>query len=951
MLDVNLVSGQPVLRAVFFDGTNIFASFVPSLASQAGYSGTVYVGSIPQGSTRLYDPTSGWLSVTPTSFPSGANLSFVLQTWKGGGTVPPDLTATFPGVITPLSLSDAVRFSDGAIRASWVAVTDSSSNPLLGYQLLLQDLDSGAISAVGIPALSTSQGSLMLGQAVAVGSNLELRLVALNQNQAGTATPPWPLIDAAPTNVRVAVGSDAIEVWWTPSTDPSASVHLPRLYTPANGWFTYTQGTSDRPGHGSIPFDPGSAGNFVVVVIAGGTSAVAAGSTPVAVPALRPVLARVEALPDALAVSVSVNADEPLGQDVLWRALGAGGELARAASSCTPALLAVAPAAVTGIAWRSVEGRNAGLEQQLALSLVAGPAASISTNAVSAASTLEWTPIAGASGYLIDLGLGDAPVPVAATPTTHPLPAAAQASSALAARVRAQFQSSGVNITALSSPPTPALPAAPAQVDADYDGTTINAHWSAVPGSQGYVLTAYDPATGTAGATTSVDAPLLEAPLALPAGNTGQDWQLVVQSQQAGVTGLPSAPLALINSGWYCAAPTAGGPVASAALAPLADSTQVQAFADAKGSALEWLLPPLGKAALTNLPSTGSFKLDSNANSSFPYVLKIEDTSTLWSFDGSAIRSSLRADLVKFLGDLEVAGAANWGLDLVQRVLARGAPLTFQETLYVEYGLTGPASEIDQAYGSFDLRPGMILRVCTAAFVDLDPDQSGDLLNGFVGSSMVDCEITVDSSGSSWRPLLDSFAGQLLALGATSVEAPPAGGGGNTQGGVADAADFMFPTLSQNYLRVIVPDVLLSPNGAGSSQASQQFSVVGANTYASLRAITSPPAASTPYAFFGGRTLLKACVRINVNGVPQVIELGTTLADVLQANGVAPAPAAASLQGIELNRRLGPRIVDASAALEPGAAQPVFVGWRGLAPWGSASALSIPLLAGDEVWF
>ncbi len=952
MLDVNLVSKQPVLRAVCFDGTDLFASFVPSLASEAGYAGTAMVGNTAQGSVRLYDPTASWLGFTPTSFPSGASLSFVLQTWKGGGTFPPDLSAAFPGTLTPLGLTDAVRFSDGAVRASWVAVTDSSSNPLLGYQMFLRDVESNATNTVAFPSLSTSQGSLVLDQPVAVGSNLEFRLVALNQNQAGTSTPPWPLIGAPPTDVRVAVGVNAIEVWWTPSTDPSASTHAPRLYTPASGWFAYTQGTSDRPGHGQIPFDPASVGNFIVVVIAGATAAVAAASVPVAVPATQPVLARVEALPGALAVSVSASADDPVGQDIVWRVLGPGGELARAVSTAAPAVLPVAPSAVTGLAWRSVEGRNAGLEQLLALSLVAGPTASIATDAISAASTLEWAPIAGASGYLIDLGLGGAPVTVAATPTNYPLPAAAQASSALAARISAQFSSGSVRIGALSSPATAALPAAPAQVDADYDGIAIAAHWSAVPASEGYLLTAYDPATATVGAAISVDAPQLHTMLPLPAGSTGQDWQLVVQSQRAGVTGLASAPLPLINPGWYCAAPAGSGPVASAALVPLANATQVQAFADAKGVALRWLLPMLGPAALTgDLPSTGSFKLDTNADSNFPYVLEISDTSTLWNFDGSSLRSSLRADLVKLLGDLEVCGAAPWGLDLVQRVIARGAPLTFQETLYVEYGLTGPASEIEQGYGSFDLRPGMILRASTAAYVYLEPDTVGDYINGFVGSSTVDCEICVDSSGNAWRPLLDSFVGQLIALGATSVEAPPAGGAGNTQGGVADGADLMFPKLAQNYLRVIVPDQLLSPNGPGSAQANAQFSIVGANTYAGLLAITSPPAPTTTYAFFGGRTLLKACIRVCVNGVPQVVELGTTLADVLNANGAAPAPATASLQGVELYRRLGPRVADASAALEPGASQPVFVGWRGLAAWGSASALSVPLLAGDEVRF
>jgi len=951
MGDANQVSTQPVMRSTFFDGTNLSAAFTPSLASTAGYTVSLFSGIVRQSQQTVSDPTLSWIELPGVAFPGLMSLN--LDTLGNGGTPgAPTLKVSFPSSTLSIAPSDVLRLADGSILAQWTALQiGAQTNPLIGYQLMVRDTNSNAVVTADVNGITSVQGSLVMPAPVAIGNALEFRLIALNASQAGIASLPWRLIGAAPTNVRVAVGSSSLDVWWTPSLDASAAQHIPRLYSLQKGWFAYVNGSSDRAGHGSIPFDPTSTDSWIVVVLAAAAGAVPAASEACSVPAATVTLQQITAVAGGIVLSAATADDDPLGTPVLWRVLAGNVELGRALGVGGPTQINVDPAAVTSVAYRSVNDGSVAGEQQIAVSLSAPALPLIVTTATAGASSLVWTAVDAASGYLVDLGLGDPAKLVAASPTQFSLPSGTQSSAALAPRVAAQFLQSGASIIGLYSLAAVALPAAPAVVDSEYDGLSATVSWSDAGAADAFVVTAFDPGSGVIGATQRLPGSARETSLDLPLGNTGQDWQLVVQSIYASVAGVPSDAQSLITAGWYLAAPAAGAAVASAACIPLDGARQLQSFSTGQGVDLAWLLPPLAASALTSYPTCASFCIDSNSDTAFPYLLKIDASSSLWTFDGSSIRSSLRTDLVQFLKDLESAGAEPWALLLVQSIIARGAPLTFQESLYVEYGLTGPAVEIEQPFGSFDLRPGMILRIATANYVSLDPDVSGDLLNGFVAGSSIDFDITCESIGESWRPLADTFIGQLVALGATSVAAPESGSGGNSQSGIADAGDLLYPTLATSFLRVIVPDAILTTTSGGSAQASEQFSIAGANSYLALCELTSPPATGTRYAFFGGRTLLKACIRVQVNGVSETVSIGTTLADVLAAHAAAPAPAASALAGIELRRRTGARVQSSDVAMNPAESQPVFVNWRGLQVWDSATALSVPLLSGDEIWF
>lgn len=945
MSDAIQVSGKPILRAVLFDRATVSALFTPSSASQGGYVAQV---TNPGGPTITVDAAQSWVDVPGRAQP----IFFTLDVLKMDGTVDNRFNqqVTFPGTIPQLRASDAVRFADGSIRVRWTALISAE---LDSYLLLLRDRQGNAVVAEEIAGLNNSQGSLLIGREIGQANTLQFRLAALGKERTGPACAPMSLIGAAPSNVRVEVNSDQLEVCWTPSQDPLASQQIPRLYSVQDGWFSPTIGSSDRSGHGSVAFDPKANKSWFVVVVAAGDaqSVVSAASEPVLVPMDSPKLLQVKASAEAVTVAAGATTATPSGvTQVLFRALSGGTEVARATSSGSPVALRADSATVEAIAWRAEVDGSLAVEQQLSVSLAAVALPAIATDAATGSSKLTWTAVADANGYWVDLGDGDKPRLVTGA-TEFALPPEALGSAFLSARVSAQFSVAGTTVRAMPSLPCGPLPSAPADVSTLYDGITVYASWDGVPGALAYVVTAYDPAGNAVAKTVSVAAPSTSTSFALAAGDRGQDWVLVVQSVQSQATGLAGAKITLTEPGWYVKAPNTSAAVNSAALAPFAGAAQVHAFASGQGVAYRYLLPALGTGALRELPATDSFKLSANADSNFPYALEIPADSGLWQFDGSPIRSSLRRDLAELLSKLEIAGANAQGLDLIQRVIARGAPLTFQETLLVQYGLTGPASDIGQGYGSFDLRPGMVLRIAAASYVDMGPDGSDDYLNGFASASTIDYHIGTHASGNSWRPQLDSFASELTTLGALKVKAPPRSVGGNAQGGIADSADLLYPALAQPFLRVIVPDTLLAAADGGSAQANSQFSIVGASSYAQLRAITSPPSASTPYAFFLGRCVLNACVEISVNGQSTLVQLGTTLADVLASRGALPANTTAALANLQLLRKRGAVVTDAKSPLEPGAADPVRIDWLGLTPWRNANALAVPLLSGDQLWF
>lgn len=951
MSDTNLVSTNPLLRGTFFDGSNLYVWSVPTLAAINGYQLSLRssTGSQPQTAANP-DPTSGWSVLSAASFFAGATMQLTFS--LGSGTSSPfgpitSAPVAFPINAQGIALTQAVRFPDGRYYASWPSPTllppnnPPDPNPLIATRLLLRDAGSGLTEASASAALPTTSGWLVSQQPAAIDNRLELRLIALNANQAGVASAAYPVIGAAATALRVANQGNNIQVWWQPSRDKRAQTYVPWLYSIEDGWAAGTAGSASAAGQGSISVGTlDSSKHWYVAVIASAANAVGAVSLPVALPMQRAALTAVQASASALQAWVASDGNSgPAGAPQLLRALAGTQELARTLSAGSPALLVVDPAAVSALAWRSAEDGQLGPEQQLALSLAAPTGISIATDPISGASTLSWSASAGV-GYQIEWAPGSAPVN-AGVVSSYPIPANLGGVQALSARIRSAVQAGSVSVQGLYSTPIGPLPVAPVDLEAEYDGVVIRARWTPLTEVDGYVLTAWNGQGAVLSQKLGAAADSVELPRT--AGAASDPWQLVIQSTRGSVVGAPSAALSLFTAGWYARAPAAGGAPGTAPLLPVQNNKSLSEYAQAQPYALSWLLPDLG-LQLAKIQPNPSFALVAGSGV-WPYQLQIPANSALWTFDGSAVRASLVGDLQDFLSNLETAGASAWGLDLIQRVIARGAPLTFQETLYVEYGLTGANAR--QSYGSFDLRPGMVLRVQAPDYLNLDPNQSGALLNGFAPGASFDYPISVDRSNG-WRPVLDAAFAQLQALGAINVSPPPTNDDGSAQGGAAAAADLGYLQMSQPYLRVQVPASLLNATSGGSAQAIDQYLITAASSYAELIAIVSPP--STPYSYFRGRAVLQPCVQIEVNGALQTVPLGTTLADVLRAQGALPAITGTPLSGLSLLRRVGPRQSD-SRAVDAAAEQPVAVGWNGLVNWGNgASALDLPVLAGDAIW-
>ncbi|MGE4069778.1 MAG: hypothetical protein AB7E72_01220 [Lysobacterales bacterium] len=956
MSNASQVLTQPVVRAAFFDGTDVHVMYVPSLNAVTGYQLKLNRGSpIPEAINP--DPSKGWATLKNVQFFSGAQMALTFGLAPNQGNYPfgqvPATTINFPRDTPVLTVDAVARFRDGRLWARWAPPPPGSDYPIDGYLLLLRDADSGATDSRAIIGLSSTTGELVSGLPAGIGNALEFRLLALNEKTAaGAATTPLPVIGAAASAVRVAIGTSAIEVWWQPSADPAASQHTPWLYAIEDGWSNGSAGQAERDGYGSIPIaalDPNKQWRIAVIAGTAAGAAVAAVSEAVAVPLQKPALRQVRAEAGLLAVSISSDTDSgPMGACALVRALSAGGEIARGTASEAPLALSVDPAKVDSLTWRQANDGQLGPEQTLTLNLKAPATPSISSNPITGQSLLQWSAIAGATGYEIELYPGAAAIALGAV-TEYLLPSGLMGVSQLSARVWATFLAGNVQILGLASTALGPLPAAPVDLEADYDGSIVRARWSPLTGVDGYELSVY--ARGESQTTTKFNAAASQShcEFPLPAGSTIRDWQLVIQSVRGRMIGPASGALDLVAAGWYIQAPESGRPVGSAALAPVDGAASLNAFQSGQGNALSWALPALGTSALqTPLPSNGSFTLAAGSGA-WPYELQIPASSALWQFDGTALRNRLLEDLPAFLLALEKANAEPWGLDLVQRVIARGAPLTFEETLYVEYGLTGPNSK--QRYGSFDLRPGMQLRVQAPGYLNLDPDLSGALLNGFAPGASIDFDIGVDSS-SGWRPTLDAFFARLVAQRAIRVLPPPTNDDGSAEGGGADAADLAYQQLMKSFLRVLVPAQLLSATSGGSTTASEQFLIVAADSYRDLLSITSPPGSNTAYAYFRGRAVLQARIRIEVNGNPETVAIGTRVADLLRAWGALPAFAPAALEGLSLIRRLGACQSSPEIPADPSAALPVVLSWDGLGDWGqAANVLELPLLAGDQLWF
>ncbi|MGW6916642.1 hypothetical protein ACWGB8_22875 [Kitasatospora sp. NPDC054939] len=321
----------------------------------------------------------------------------------------------------------------------------------------------------------------------------------------------------------------------------------------------------------------------------------------------------------------------------------------------------------------------------------------------------------------------------------------------------------------------------------------------------------------------------------------------------------------------------------------------------------------------------------------YAYLLLIPATSPMWDFTD---RPDVIAAWSALLARLQPLGITPYGVAALTEAVSRSAPQTFAETLYFAYGL-----RFDR--GCFDLRPGIVLRVEYEDY-QIVPGTQGDPLSGFVTAAVADYEVASYDNAGTWASSLDAFLAQLALQGGVDVPNPstPSDRQGQLYGS-GGAFDLFAKALRLPYARLVYPRTLLPTTAPGSLWPQQNAVLLAAATLGALDAATEnvrrqdPPGGGVAAAYLRGRAVVRAMVRISVNGEPRLVPAGTTLGNVLASEGRRPAAVPVPLSGVRMRR---PRT---AAALTDGPAGdwPVVTGWEPRDP----AALGLPLLHGDRL--
>lgn len=995
---VPLITRPPVLRTGHFDGTDFIFEWEPSPQAGQGYFLQLYDRKkIPHPPyTGTAPAASSWGKIEIEDFPLSTGQ------WSAQvaavGTVASDnvdsshavdhvyaanagtpLPAAQPSSLTftPLFQRDA---TGSFITAQWTALKDSSGVKRYRLQSYGPSGTPGAFADV--PGVNSTSGTLPLLADFAPGSTL--RLLALNEAGVGVSTPAMPVLTTMPALTAVAFSSDnkAVDVAWRADGNAAVTGFTVEIYDLADPSQSYTQAVSDEkirsvaftglPKHGLAPTH-----TWAIRVLATG----AAGSVPAAgeswpLPAAAPTLTALACQESELNVSWSLsdNAARPSAfvvsltsgdktVNTSLRVEGAQTTQARlwvpehAARDCSVAVAAVGPGDAHGPFSASVT--------PLATKVTGVTAV---TDAIGGKCTLSWawTGARKPDSYRLDFSDGTS---VTEKGTTHvfaaPLPAGADLSVCITPL-------DGTSGQAISGPATaphrlPTLRAI--VVDATFDAAamTVSATWAPLPGATGYSVALV---ASKDGQLTRINAQPAEAPadatrfsVAFPSGyklDSATQYLVLVQGRWRDDLGMQGNQPPIFESGFFMS--TSAATTAPPFVYPATRvTTATSANSAMTGEPLALYLPQTAPP-LKGLPVTqGAFTLAANSDAArnkatYPYVLTISNTAKTnnpWAFGpGQAMRSGLAGDVRTFLENVEKAGAAPWAIALIQQIVARAMPQTFAEQLYYNFGLTFPGAGVPQA--SVDLRPGMVLRVVPNPYQTVPQPQGssqGSWLSGYAGAACIDYDVgSLVSANGAWSTGFDTFIGQLVGNGALHVDPPMATDSGQEMG-VAEAADLYFPAFTQPFYRLFVPLKLLSPTGLGSLQASANFVLAAAPSYTSLSTATSAPTAGNTVTYFRGRAVLKACLRVMLNGVGLVVPVGTTLANLLEQSGRLAPPVAPPLLGVRIERGLGGAVLDPNAPSRP-AGMAVHLDWQAAhgavygAGWGVAS---MPLLPGDRI--
>jgi hypothetical protein len=337
---------------------------------------------------------------------------------------------------------------------------------------------------------------------------------------------------------------------------------------------------------------------------------------------------------------------------------------------------------------------------------------------------------------------------------------------------------------------------------------------------------------------------------------------------------------------------------------------------------------------------------DANSKARYPYTLTIAHGALAFTTN-----DAIRADVQKAYGDLLAAAWTNkatpWGIWVLQQAIARAMPQTFAETLFYSYGLL-PTGQ------SADVRPGVILRVAYSEF-DLMPGTKPPAWStGYAGGAVADYELGdyFDAGGRTWLVGFDAFVAWLTSNSIVTVKDPQTASSGQafTESGAAEAADLFFPDFRQPFYRLFFPPSLQETTPPAQPYTAQQFTLAAADTWSAISSANPWPSPGVKVAYFRGRSVVKLAVRVVVNGVEEVVPIGTTVGNVLDRLGRRPPSTSVGLRGVTLERSLGPAVFNPNVPYDAGAGLRVRLDWDPLLVLGAPyDATSLPLLHGDRL--
>jgi hypothetical protein len=334
--------------------------------------------------------------------------------------------------------------------------------------------------------------------------------------------------------------------------------------------------------------------------------------------------------------------------------------------------------------------------------------------------------------------------------------------------------------------------------------------------------------------------------------------------------------------------------------------------------------------------------LASPANATFPYTLTIAEGAL--EYDTQS-RADLRFCYGEMLKQAEIGGAVGRGIFTLQQAISRAIPQTFDDSLFFAFGMDGSARYAD-------LRPGMVLRVAYTSYAPMAGDNAPAFSDGYSGAAAIDYPIDdYYSMTGEWRIGPDPFVAWLASHWIMQVPAPTSSSDAPlTLSGAADAADLYFAGFQRPFLRLFFPEQLQSALPPASSQIARQFAIAAADKWSDLPTSLDTIGSQFSVAYFGGRSVLRPCLRVTLDGVGHVVPVGTSVGNLLDSLARRPPGTNVGLRGMLLERAPGPVVMDAAAAFDAGAAVPVRFDYGPLGNLpGQPDIFSLPLLPGDVI--